>query len=244
MISLRLGNVGSGKSACAVREMILNESHRKTYSNIRVKSKNCVLLKKEMIVVRDVLGAKKSGEEIVSLKVNVDFWKQMTEPINVVIDEAHAIGLNARRSMSRTNQILLEWLSLIRRVLGQNESGAGTLVLITQLPNRIDTIARDMATNVRWHKCHYTKSCTACRYSWAEDSECPEPQWICPMCSGYKLRKHSHRIEVWHFASMQLFEAWKTFGMDTAHRHYMVNDIERYFPAYDTLSWDNFFSDS
>ena len=40
MISLSLGNIGSGKTACVVRDLKLNPSERMTFSNIRTKGIN------------------------------------------------------------------------------------------------------------------------------------------------------------------------------------------------------------
>lgn len=242
MISIRLGNVGSGKTACAVREMALNPS-KTIYSNIKTTLPNTHILTKDMILKRTVIGRMKTGKEVIDLKVNVDFWKSIHQPIDVYLDEAHAIGLDARRSMSKTNVIMLQWLSLIRRVVGENASGSGKLVLITQLPNRIDSFSRDLATNVRWHLCQYIKTCQRCQYSWQETSDHPEPVWNCPRCKHHEIRKHSHQIQVWHFASMALFEAWKIFGAQTFHRHSTITHIHTFFDLYDTFSWDNMFSD-
>jgi hypothetical protein len=158
-----------------------------------------------------------------------------------VIDEAHAI-INARRSMSKVNVIITDWLALIRRVLGQTTTGFGELVFITQLPNRIDLIARDMATQVRYHICHYFKTCNKCKYTWRETSETPEEEWRCRHCGTFDILKHSHRIEVWHFSGMAAYNMWKDMGVNSFYRHYLINDIEKYFPLYDTLQWDNMFN--
>ena len=250
MIKILLGNVGSGKTACAVRDMYLNSAHRVTFSNIKTKLPSCKIIKADMIVKNEIVDhkKKKSGElEPVYKKVlNVDYWKQAVKDyksINVTIDEAHTI-YNARRSMSSQNIIFSEWVSLIRRVLGATESGSGELCFITQLPNRIDIIAREIATQVRYHICHYYKTCRKCMVRWQETSEMPEPVFICPRCGSTKILKHSHSIEVWHFANMQNFQGWKEWGMkNTFYKHYLINDIEAYFPLYDTLQWDNLFSE-
>jgi len=241
MISIRLGNVGSGKTAAAVREMMLNQSKRKTYTNIRTIIKNCELINPSMIITKEISGYSKKGEAKYDYTLNVDFWKNINEPINIVLDEVHTI-LNARRSMSKVNIILTDWMALIRRVLGQAESGYGELVLISQLHNRIDIVAREMATNVRYHICHYLKSCLRCGNTWAETSESPEPRWICS-CGSYRIKKHNHKIEVWHFAGMDMYIKWKEWGINTYHQHYLIDDIENYFKLYDTLQWDNLFSE-
>lgn len=87
-----------------------------------------------MIIKDEVVGTKKNKmtgreEPVVKYKLNVDFWKEIKEPINVVIDEAHTL-YNARKAMSKVNIITTEWLALIRRVLGSRESGHGELTFI------------------------------------------------------------------------------------------------------------------
>lgn len=246
MIRLSLGNVGSGKTASEVREMFLNVSKRDTYTNITTKDMPHVhQLMPEMIIKKTQVDTKrrKSGEieAVYDFTLNVDFWKGLKDPINVVLDEAHSI-LNSRRSMSKINIIITDWISLIRRVLGQTEAGAGELVLVTQLQGRIDTIARQMAHQVRYHTCHYMKSCMGCKVQWQENSEMPEGLWACPRCKSYNIMKHSHKIEVKKFASMQEFDMWKSYGMKTWYERYLITDIEDFFDLYNTLQWDNMFS--
>lgn len=241
MIRISLGNIGSGKTVMEVRNLFKNPSQRKTYSNIKTSLPNQIDLTPDMIIKKVYQRTKKTGEEVYDYQLNVDFWKEVDKPVNIVLDEAHTI-LNSRRAMQKTNILMTDWLALIRRVIGQADSGYGEVVFITQLPNRLDPIARDMATQVRYHICHWEKTCKNCHHSWAENSELPNPQWSCPVCGSYQLEKHSHQIEVWHFAGMGKYMFWKEFGEKTFYDHYIVSDIESYFPLYNTLQWDNLFS--
>ena len=166
IIRISLGNVGSGKTVCEVREFLLNKGNRLTYSNIKTKKlTNVKLINPDMIIKKEIIDYKTkkdgSSEPVYKKTLNKDFWTKIKVPINVVIDEAHSI-VNARRSMSKTNEIITMWLALIRRVLGTTDSGEGELVFITQLPNRLDIIAREMATQVRYHVCHFMKGCKDC----------------------------------------------------------------------------------
>ena len=227
--------------------MSLNLSNRKTYSNIQTTLKNQIDISPDMIIHKEIVDYKKNrktgeDEPVYKMSLNIDFWKKIKEPINVVLDEAHSI-LNARRSMSKTNIIVTNWISLIRRVLGQAESGFGELTFISQLSGRIDVVARDMATNIVYTICHFMKTCEECGATWTENSEMPEGYIICTKCSSNKLQKHSHKIEVWHFPNMQKFLAWHQMGMKTYYKRYVVNDIEKYFSMYNTLQWDNLLSD-
>lgn len=247
MIQIYLGNVGSGKTALAVREMYHNKLHRVTYTNIKTPLKNVRELNPKMIIKQEIVDHKRSRstgelEPVYKNSLNIDYWKNIEEPINVTLDEAHSI-LNARKSMSKINVIVTDWLALIRRVLGETDAGQGNLTFITQLPNRLDTIARDMATNILYCVMHYRKTCTTCKTTWQENSEMPETYVSCFHCGKYTIKKHSHTVEVWHFSSMKRFEMWDIYGQKSFYKHYYINDIQKYFELYDTLQWDNLFSD-
>jgi len=184
-------------------------------------------------------------KEVTELKLNVDFWKQAIKKygsISVVIDEAHTV-LNPRRAMSKKNILMTDFIALIRRILGSASDGYGELILITQLERRLDPIAKEMATSVHYHICHYTKRCVKCGLTWKENNECPESIWACPKCESTDINKFDHVIEVWHFANMRKYLEWKDFGAKAYHRHYFITDIEDYFCNFFTLQWDNLISD-
>ena len=133
-IRIVIGNVGSGKTATSVLDMLNNTHGRKTYSNIQTTLPNQIDIDPSMIIKSEVVDTKvnkKTGEAIPvkEFSLNMDYWKGIKEPIDVVIDEAHSV-LNSRRSMSKVNIILTDWMALIRRILGSNDSGHGELVLI------------------------------------------------------------------------------------------------------------------
>lgn len=242
-IHIYLGNVGSGKTVHAVRDIYKDGSGRKTYTNIKTKMKHQINIDPSMIIKREVVDHKQkrdgSMQEVVKNKLNLEFWRSIKEEINVTLDEAHSI-LNARKSMSSTNIILTDWIALIRRVLGTSD---GNLTLITQIPRRIDSICREMATKIIYHKCHYKKLCKKCGVTWLEHSEMPESHYKCPLCGSYTLKKYDFKIEAWKFQSMEHFNAWREFAQKSYYDHFMINDIEKYFPLYDTLQWDNLFSE-
>jgi hypothetical protein len=227
--------------------MMLNQAHRPTFSNIITKGvKHNTVMTSSMIIKKDVIPSK-SGKvkDTVKLALNTHFWKDQQSKhgaINVILDEAHTL-FNSRRTMSKVNAVMTDFLALLRRVLGANDAGHGELILISQLDRRIDVIAREMATQIRYHVCHYKKVCSKCGYSWKENNETPEQRWECVSCGSYYIKKENHVIECWHFANIQKYDAWKMMGMQTFHRHYFINDIEQYFKHYSTLQWDNLISE-
>jgi hypothetical protein len=213
------------------------------YSNIKTTGiTNNRLLDSSMICQKELVGHKKSGEPVYNFKLNVDFWKNIHEPISVILDEAHSI-INSRRSMSQVNIVVTDWVALIRRVLGEDSRGVGDLVLITQLPQRIDVICREMATQVKYHCCHYIKFCKDCSAYWGEDTDMPEIAKRCPSCNSINLKRQNFKIEIKVFPNVMAYVAWKTIGMNTYFKHYFINDIEEYFGNFDTLQWDNLFNE-
>ena len=166
MIEIVVGNVGSGKTANSVKELAKNQDDRITFSNITTKKiKNNIPIKIEMIIKKiPKLNAK--GEETGSFtdELNIEFWEKMRKKypqgINFIFDEAHTL-FNARRSMSKQNVIMTDFLALIRKIV-TSSTGKGKLVFISQLPRRIDSIAREMCTLVKFYRCHYYKVCADC----------------------------------------------------------------------------------
>ncbi len=253
MIRISLGNIGSGKTVCEVREMFLSQNKRLTYSNIKTKIPNQIDINAGMIIKEKIINYKKNKltgkqEPVYKHELNLDYWKKVSSKpvgISVVLDEAHSI-MNARRSQSKINIIISDWISLVRRVLGEDSTGSGDLVLISQLPRRLDAIAREMATQIRYHVCHYYVTCLECELTWLENTEMAERYKECPSCNSISINRHSHTIEVWHFRSMQSYQQWED-GMFSPekppfHKHYFITDITKYFPLYNTLQWDNMFS--
>jgi len=248
-IVICLGLPGSGKTSSVIRDIVLNQNRRTTYANIipmlPKETPNLKQLEPGMIIDKQLVKTitKKSGEiePVYERKLNIEFWKSIKEPINLVIDEAHTI-YDARRFMSANNRIMNDFVSLIRRILGQNSTGYGDLIFITQLPNRIDTVARDMATQVRFHRCHFIKECKRCGYKWGETSDTPNIKNLCDNCDSYNLELYGHRIEVWHFRNMKSYNAWEEMGIESFYSHYFIHDITDYFKYYDTMQWDNLIS--
>jgi hypothetical protein len=247
MIRISVGNPGSGKTASEVWEMAVNRTRRAVYTNIAVRGlKHVKLLERSMIFskipVRTVKHKGGDSEMVYDYKLNVDYWRKAPKPLSIVIDEAHTL-LDSRRSMGKLAGVLTDWLALIRRVLGTSEGGTGELVLVSQLSRRIDVIAREMATQIRHHRCHYLKRCSDCGQTWPEHSDIPEPLWACAACGSGRVKKFRHWIEIWCFKSMEDYDIWRSTGKRTFYRHFHNEGIERVFGYYDTLQWDELISE-
>jgi hypothetical protein len=198
-----------------------------------------------MIFIKKHIGYTNQGREKFSLKFNQDFWKQARDKyttLNVVIDEAHSI-LDSRRSMSHKNQIMNDFIALLRRILGDSGDGYGELILITQLNRRLDIIAKELATSVHYHKCHYIKNCLKCGLKIKECNEDKNKFIRCPTCKGHRFKKTNFVIEKFEFENTELLDFWLENKVKTYHKHYYITDIEQYFKYYDTYQWENLISE-
>lgn len=247
MIRLMLGKMGSGKTACMVREIIKNDDIRTTFTNIIIKNNKNNKIKtisRDMIIKETILNYKKNGTPNKKLTLNSEYWKKTTTQhngINVVLDEAHTL-MDSRRSMSGENVIMNDFMSLLRRILGDNNSDYGELVLITQLGRRLDINARELATSIHYHIAHYKKLCDECGYATWENNEQYDRIIKCPYCNK-KLKKHNHIIEKYEFNHIEKLEQWMEHGLKTYEKHYYITDIELYFKYYDTFQWENLITD-
>jgi len=249
MIRLMLGKMGSGKTACMVREMIKSEDDKTTFSNIilkKVKKETVVQINRDMIFKEIVVKVRPKSDDITKMALNADYWKdtkiKYPDGINVVLDEAHTL-MDSRRSMSTTSVIMNDFMALLRRILGDSGEGYGELVLITQLGRRLDVNARDLSTSIHYHLCHYKRTCEKCNYNFWETNEVYQKPKLCPRCGWRKMIKSNFIIEKWEFDSMDNCDLWVEHKIKAYQKHYYITDIEKYFPHYDTFQWENLISE-
>lgn len=204
---------------------------------------NSILLKPEMIFTKKIIpppaGSKARARE--ELLLNIDYWKNAEKPLNIIFDEAQTI-MNSRRAMSDKSVKIMDFISLLRRVLGNVGSEYGDLTIISQLSRRLDIIVREQTNRIYYFICLYKKRCRKCGFSWQENSEMPEQLSECPMCSHYKIEKYNHILDIRMFASVDDFDLWKHEGMITFYKRFICKDIEDIFGKYDSLQWDSMFS--
>ena len=104
-----------------------------------------------------------------------------------------------------------------------------------------------MATQIKYVIGHYKKLCQDCGLRWSETSEDPEHQWTCYRCGSNNLLKTDHCMEIFKFATMKIFYRWEEEGKPNKsnwyYQHYFLPNISQVFPLYNTLQWDNLFSD-
>lgn len=255
MIRIFLGNVGSGKTISAVKELVDTKDNPyklPTFSNIITKKKGKYglpknfAIKRDMLIKKEVVRIKKDGTEEFKLSFNKEFWvKQRDEHngFNIVLDEAHTL-IDARRFMSKQNKIMNDFMALIRKI-AQNPNNDATLTLISQLDNRIDLTARELCTEVRYHIGLYDKVCTKCGAYWSEHSNMSDYQKLkqCGNCSAYTLRKTNHRLIVHFFNNIKEYQNWKYSGISSMRKTIKITNMEHYFPYYDTYQLDDLISE-
>ena len=231
-----------------VREMKLNTDDKTTFSNIILKGKkhHTQQIDRSMIFTEKVIKVKKDGEKVTKLIFNSEYWKdtrdKFPDGINVVIDEAHTL-IDSRRSMSTENVIMNDFMSLLRRILGDSGEGYGELVLITQIGRRLDVNARELATSIHYHMCHYKRTCAKCGFNFWETNEIYQKPKVCPRCSNRKMIKSNFIIEKHEFDSMDNLDMWIEHGQKSYVKHYYITDIEKYFKFYNTFQWSNLISE-
>jgi len=242
MIRVFLGNVGSGKTISSIREMLMEEDDV-YFSNIITKTKgqfkmnNNHVINRDMLIKKTVTKEKKDGSKEYSMKFNLEAWEEIKKKhgrFNIILDEFHTL-MAARNFNSKQNRIMGDFLALIRKICSDS-SGDSTLTIISQLDNRIDVNARDMATEVRYHICVYDKSCSKCGAYWTEHSEMSpfQKHKKCPNCESKLLKKFNFRLIVHYFESMNSYQDWKYSGIDTKLQTVEVEGIEQYFDYYNT----------
>lgn len=242
-IIIRLGGVGSGKSLCAVRELVKGLNGLETYTNIETKGiPNVTKLKPEMIIKRDIISVNKQGTPKFKMTVNSEFWKSLPKGVNILIDEFHSLA-DSRRAMSNVNKTVNDFIALIRRVLGENSGQSGDLIVITQLERRIDVVLKELATLILFHICYYQKGCNDCGHSWSESSETAEKLSYCTRCMGHNLEKFNHEIHIHYFSNIMSFYQWQYYNKRVQIRIQVLKNMDKYFKYYNTVQWDNMFSE-
>lgn len=137
MIVIYTGGIGQGKTLSVVKDII--DRKNPSYTNFDLnKIKNITRLKVDHLFKEDPENNKKKT-------LNYDYWRQRIKKggFDIYLDEFHNI-MNSRRSMSKTSVLMSDWLSQIRKILGDSEKH--NLYLLTQKLKRIDVNSRDLAT--------------------------------------------------------------------------------------------------
>lgn len=246
MIKIFLGQLGSGKSASMVRELMNDKSGRVTYTNLITKNiKNVIHIKPEMVIMKTKVSKSKNVDKMV-FELNKDFWAKQKKPLNVVWDEIH-LTANARSSMSKVNMILSRFIAMARRITGFDKRGYGHLIFIAQTERTIDVNIRDLASEIRYHIGHWVIQCEDCGIKLVTNSERQQVE-ICLQCGSFNILKSDFKVEVRKFNSWDNYFNYRlNIKGNWNFERYIIPDIEKYFGYYDTMQmtdmWENYINE-
>ena len=76
-----------------------------------------------------------------------------------------------------------------------------------------------------------------------ENNETADKVRYCKVCDDHRIDKIKCNIEIYKFASVDKYTVFSEFGAKSYYKHLLIRDIERVFDKYDTLQWDDMFTD-
>jgi len=214
-IHIITGGIGSGKSLSIVKEIITR--NQVCFTNFHVRHKLAIRLKYEHLFKLDDKGNIQS--------VNFEFWKKVKEKyggFDIYLDEFHNV-MNSRRSMSKKNVIISDWLAQIRKVLGDSEKN--NLYLISQKLRRIDVNCKDLS--------HKAITCIKKTFSnkvlTTVYEEGKKINKMLPLTMIYKF----------HFKDADAMSAYESYGIDTCENvtRFIGNKFYRYYDSYEMIAF-------
>lgn len=245
MIKIYLGNLGSGKSVYAIREMVLNKTDRKVYTNlVAYNIDNVIHIRPENVILKIPDKTKKKGFK---LDLNINFWLKQKKPLHIVWDEIH-LTANSRSSTSSSNMVISRFISMGRRVVGMDKRGYGHLIFIAQSERTVDSNIRDLANEIYYFRSIWTIECEDCGFKIITNSDKQQIE-KCLNCKSWKVLKKDIEISVFVLAQKKNLSAWECYygfrnGMkNMTSEQFIIKDIEEYFKYYDTLQMTDIWND-
>jgi len=217
MIIITCGGIGCGKSLSIVKEIV--SRNQVCYVNFNVRHNLARRLKYEHLFKMDEKGN--------ILGVNFEFWQDVKDKhggFDIYLDEFHNV-MNSRRSMSKKNIYLSDWLAQIRKILGDSEKN--NLYLISQKLRRIDVNCKDLS--------HQAISCMKYTY----------PHKV--LTTVYENDKKVNKmlpltmIYKYYFKDADSMAAYENYGLDTCEKvtRFIGNKFYKYYDSYEMLSFEN-----
>lgn len=245
MIKIYLGNLGSGKTVYAVKEMADNVTDRKFYTNIITNNvPNVIHITPENVILKIPNNSAKSGFK---MKLNTDFWMEQKKHLYLVWDEIH-LTANSRSSLSSVNMVLSRFISMGRRIVGIDKRGYGHFIFIAQSERTVDANIRDLANEIYYFRSIWTVECEMCHFRIVTNSD-RQQIGKCLKCGSWKILKKDISISVFVFAQKKNLSAWECYyGFRNGLPHittekFVINNIENYFKYYDTLQMEDIWND-
>lgn len=225
----------------AVRDIL--STQRPVYTNIILKGrhKHVHTIHNSDVVNEVIISYKKDGTPVTRKELNVAFWESVDKPCDIVYDEAHSI-INSRNTMSRQNQVWMQWVKLIRKMIGGSAGHYGEFIWIAQLPRNIDIDVREMTPMYCYHVMWSTMVCRKCGYRLRRNSEMTSRQYkSCLKCGHYLFDETDHVVRQWEIRGYDNAVTFQEMSMKMKLRypHRCVKDIAEYFGCYDTMQYED-----
>lgn len=132
MIIVLSGGVGSGKTLTAVKYAMDSDD---VLANFKLKGHgHFTRLIREHIISENKSIPEGCRKPVIEKKVNWEFWREHQD-CDVFLDEIHNI-MNSRTAMSKSNILMSEWMSQIRKIWGSS-GDINLLKYLRKMPNRV-----------------------------------------------------------------------------------------------------------
>jgi len=216
MIIIITGAIGSGKTLSVVKEIV--DRGNKAFTNFELYNTPYNRLKYTHLFTKEDEDDKKE-----KIKLNFQFWKDQKGGFDIYLDEFHNV-MSSRRSMSKKNVILSDWLSQIRKILGQTEKN--NLYLITQKLKRIDVNSRDLA-----------HQCIKCHKQCFENVKIPTE--ICEDGKMVVKRVPLTIIYKYYFKDSDALSAYENYDINTCQgmTRFVANPYFKYFNSWELVDF-------
>lgn len=234
MLTVYLGNLGSSKTTCAVRDMVIDNSGLPIHTNIVTSKIPGVTLHKNKELLKTTIddSGKKPKEKIV---FNRDYWLGLKKPMSIYWDEFHFVA-DSRDSMTASNKACTEFISMARRIIGFDQYGYPDFVMICQKLGTLDVRIRELVTTIVYHVLNFLHTCEECEYVKWYSSEKPNLK-LCPWCQQRSLVKSDYYSTRFFFKDETSFNEWFYNGEKTYHSKLYIPDIASYWSYFDTLQY-------
>ena len=144
--------------------------------------------------------------------------------------------------MSKQNRVWMQWVKLIRKMIGGSAGQYGEFLWIAQLPRNIDIDVREMTHLYCYHVMWSTLTCKRCGYKLRKNSEQTSRIYKhCRKCHHHQFDETNHVIRQWEikgypqavwFQELPMYQKLKL-------KHKCIKNIYKYFGEYDTLQYED-----
>jgi len=223
MIIIITGGIGSGKTLSIIKDIVTRKQN--IFTNFDIKGISFKRLKYEHIIKEEEEWIEGKIKPVIKTILNYEFWQKqkLKGGFDVFLDEFHNV-MNSRRSMSKKNVLMSDWLSQIRKILGDSERN--NLYVISQKLKRIDVNCRDLA--------HMAIKCEK-----QEFKDVLIPTEVCE--NGKIIKKRLPLVVIWkkYFRDADALSLYEMYGNKTYYKQtrFIGNPYYKYYDSYELIDF-------